>query len=84
MIPLCGHVTVSDLERGKRTIAYLIDRGRLERITVEDTAAVDSISRTVRVMVALRSSAEGRTWRTLAGSRAQAPATYGERACASE
>jgi hypothetical protein len=30
---------VSDSERGKRTIAYLIDRGRLEGITVEDTAA---------------------------------------------
>jgi hypothetical protein len=30
---------VSDSERGKRTIAYLMDRGRLERITVGDTVA---------------------------------------------
>lgn len=30
---------MDDSERGKRTIAYLIDRGRLENITVEDTAA---------------------------------------------
>jgi hypothetical protein len=31
-------MTVSVSERGERTIAYLIDRGRLEAITVEDTA----------------------------------------------
>jgi hypothetical protein len=30
-------MTVSEPERGKRTIAYLIERGRLESITVEDT-----------------------------------------------
>jgi hypothetical protein len=33
------------------------------------TAAEDSISRTVRVTVSVRSSAEGRAWRTLAGRR---------------
>src|SRR6202035_2565932 len=32
-------IAVSDSERGKRTIAYLVDRGRLEGITVEDTVA---------------------------------------------
>jgi hypothetical protein len=31
-------MTMSDSDRGKRTIAYLIERGRLESITVEDTA----------------------------------------------
>lgn len=30
---------MSDSERGKRTIAYLIERGRLESITVGDTTA---------------------------------------------
>ncbi|HVT71164.1 MAG TPA: hypothetical protein VHF26_25690 [Trebonia sp.] len=30
---------MSQAERGKQTIAYLIDRGRLESIMVEDTAA---------------------------------------------
>jgi hypothetical protein len=39
-------VTVSEPERGKRTIAYLIDRGRLETITVEDTVG------TVEILVA--------------------------------
>jgi hypothetical protein len=34
---------VGDSERGKRTIAYLIDRGRLESITVQDTAATAGI-----------------------------------------
>lgn len=32
-------IAVSNTERGKRTIAYLVERGRLESITVEDTAA---------------------------------------------
>jgi hypothetical protein len=36
-------MTVSEPERGKRTIAHLIDRGRLERITVEDTAGTADI-----------------------------------------
>lgn len=30
---------MSESERGKRTISYLIDRGRLESITVDDTTA---------------------------------------------
>lgn len=31
-------MTVSEPERGKQTVVYLIERGRLENITVEDTA----------------------------------------------
>lgn len=36
-------MTVSEPERGKRTIAYLIDRGRLETITVEDNTGTAEI-----------------------------------------
>lgn len=36
-------LTVSESERGKRTVAYLIDRGRLESITIEDTAGTAKI-----------------------------------------
>jgi hypothetical protein len=36
-------MTVSKSEQGKRTIAYLIDRGRLETITVEDTVGTAEI-----------------------------------------
>jgi hypothetical protein len=36
-------MTVSDSDRGKRTITYLIERGRLEPITVEDTAGTAQI-----------------------------------------
>jgi hypothetical protein len=32
-------MTVRNQERGKRTIAYLVEQGRLESITVEDTVA---------------------------------------------
>jgi hypothetical protein len=31
-------MTVSESKRGKQTVAYLIDRGRLEGITIKDTA----------------------------------------------